>query len=1324
MLFRFWLRNKKEHFEGRTIRQQIWLPRSPARTRPWLEVLEDRIVPSGFKTLYSFTGGNDGSIVQAGVAFDSSGNLYGATKFGGANESGTIYKISPDGTFTTLYASSGGPAGKPLLDGHGNLFGTTEGGGTDNQGTVFEMSTDRKTYATLHNFNGNDGSDPEDALVMDSKGDLFGTTWGGGGVDDSGTVFELSPNGSGGYNFQTLHAFSVNDGINIIPGVYLDSKGDLFGQTAQGTPCGFGTVYELSPNGSGGYDFTVLHTFTGGSDGRQPVGGLIMNSSGNLYGTTEIGNTVFELNPTTKAFTTLYTFDGSHGDLPQGDLLMDAKGNLYGTTTEGTSTNAGTVFELSPNGSGTYTITNLYNFGGGNDGSEPFAGLTAYNGNLYGTTSAGGLDDKGTVFELTGVLNVTTSGTVSNGQASVNYALPAGTTAGTYTIDAVYNPGPDFSSSSNKTHTLTVTPAKVKTTAVNASAFFSPNAQTVTLNANVADSTIPSDTVEEGTVTFTIMSGQTVIGSPVHGTVSGGKASADFTLPAGEAAGDYTIAVSYSDSKSNLSDSNDTNANLTIAPAKISTTAVNASTPFSPNAQTVKLDATIADTSIPSDTVEEGTVTFTVMNGQTVIGTPVQGKVSGGNASASIKLPAGQAAGTYTIDVSCSDSKGNFSDIQENSATLTVSPANVITTANNATLVIPHAQTISLGASVLDASIPWDTVDEGVVTFTIVSGQTVIGKPVQGTVSGGKASANFSWPAGQAAGDYTIAVSYSESKGNFSDSGDTSATLTVQLVPTVTTNPSNQTVTAGQTATFTAAASGDPTPMVQWQVSTDGGINFSDISGATSTTLTLNNVLFAQNGDDYRAIFTNSVGTATTSDATLIVQTAPAVTTNPSKQAVIAGQPATFTAAANGNPTPTVQWQVSSDSGRTFTDISGATSTSLKLSNALFSLNGDEYRAVFSNSVGAATTSAATLIVQTLPAVTTEPSDETVTAGQPATFTAAASGNPTPTTQWQISNDNGHSWTNISGATSAALTLSNASASFNGDEYRAVLSNSVGVAMTTAATLTVQTAPTATTNPSNQTVTEGETATFTAAAAGNPTPTVQWQVSADGGKTFTDISGATSTMLTLSNVLFSQNGDEYRASFTNSVGTATTSAASLTVQMASGITSGKSTVFTAGQFGSFTVTATGSPTPTFTETGALPRGVLFTNNGNGTASLAGAPALGTQGTYHFTITAHNGIGNDATQSFTLTVNPAPVPPSPPSTPPSSPPQPPALNVPPLLALIYSLLGSSELVNTNGTETVTNGLFGFTLIVATYDSSGNFVYAVFLGIDVPNWVWFV
>jgi hypothetical protein len=194
--------------------------------------------------------------------------------------------------------------------------------------------------------------------------------------------------------------------------------------------------------------------------------------------------------------------------------------------------------------------------------------------------------------------------------------------------------------------------------------------------------------------------------------------------------------------------------------------------------------------------------------------------------------------------------------------------------------------------------------------------------------------------------------------------------------------------------------------------------------------------------------------------------------------------------------------------------------------------------------------------------------------------------------------------------------------------------------------------------------------------------------------------------------------------YNTSASPAVTVTVTATAQTAPTITSSGSTTFTIGQGGSFTVTATGSPTPTLTESGTLPAGIAFWDNGDGTASLAGTPSAGTQGTYYFTITAHNGVGNDALQNFALTVNPVPVPPSPPS-PPSAPPPPPlpsptpapTLNVPPLLALLDGLLGGTETVNANGTETITDSLFGIPLLVSTFDHSGHLVSVTLFGIDI-------
>jgi hypothetical protein len=224
--------------------------------------------------------------------------------------------------------------------------------------------------------------------------------------------------------------------------------------------------------------------------------------------------------------------------------------------------------------------------------------------------------------------------------------------------------------------------------------------------------------------------------------------------------------------------------------------------------------------------------------------------------------------------------------------------------------------------------------------------------------------------------------------------------------PSITTQPTNQTATAGNTATFTAAATGNPTPTVQWQVSTDG-TNWTNVTtgtGGTTNSYTTAALAAGDNGKQYRAVYTNGIGSpATTNAATLTVQFAPSITTQPTNQTATEGTSATFTAAATGNPAPTVQWQVSSD-GTNWSNVStgtGGTTNSYTTAALTSTENGYQYRAVYSNGIGsAATTNAATLTVNSgtsAPTITQQPVSIGREVGQTATFTAAASGSPTPT---------------------------------------------------------------------------------------------------------------------------------------------------------------------------------------------------------------------------------------------------------------------------------------------------------------------------------------
>lgn len=307
--------------------------------------------------------------------------------------------------------------------------------------------------------------------------------------------------------------------------------------------------------------------------------------------------------------------------------------------------------------------------------------------------------------------------------------------------------------------------------------FNNGSTQTLTLRAGVSDPLNAADLVNAGTVTFTVKDKNgALIGNSVSAPVINGTATANnYSLPAGQVPGSYTIDVSYSDPGLKYGDLDDTSGSLAVNPSNVTTTANPSTAVFSTATQTVNLSAVVADTSNPADRVGEGIVTFTVKDGN---GNPIgtaQGNVTGGSANSAFTLPAGQAAGTYTIAVRYADNNGDFTDGGDVNSTLKVSPANVTTTANSATVVFSTAsQTLLLHATVGSG------VNEGSVTFALKdSSGNQIGSPVSGTVSGGTATAHYSLPPGLAAGNYTLTVHYSDSSGNFTDNGDINSTLTV-----------------------------------------------------------------------------------------------------------------------------------------------------------------------------------------------------------------------------------------------------------------------------------------------------------------------------------------------------------------------------------------------------------------------------------------------------------------------------------------------------------------------------------------------------------------
>jgi uncharacterized repeat protein (TIGR03803 family) len=371
------------------------------------------------KVLHSFNS-SDGSSPNAGLIFDTAGNLYGTTYYGGHTECicGTVFELSPAGggrwTEKVLYSfkhgdDGFGPAAALALDTAGNLYGTAAGGGHDSAGLVFELEPGIDgswAEKVLHRF-GLAGA-PLGGLIRDAAGNLYGP----GGAGGVGIVFELTLGIDGSWTEKVLHDFKANGTDGYIPrgDLLFGPSGNLYGTTEDGGANGYGTVYELKPRADGSWAEEVLHSFANdGTDGYYPTANLILDHEGNLYGITTgilpFGGVVFELTRGADGVWTesiLHSFakNGVDGYAPLGGVIFDRAGDLYGTTTRGGANDSGTAFELTPGSGGVWTETILYNFDGGLTGGPYAAMIFDAHGNLYGTTLGGGVNNDGTVFEI------------------------------------------------------------------------------------------------------------------------------------------------------------------------------------------------------------------------------------------------------------------------------------------------------------------------------------------------------------------------------------------------------------------------------------------------------------------------------------------------------------------------------------------------------------------------------------------------------------------------------------------------------------------------------------------------------------------------------------------------------------------------------------------------------------------------------------------------------------------------------------------------------------------------------------------------------------
>jgi uncharacterized repeat protein (TIGR03803 family) len=522
----------------------------------------ERATAATLTTLYSFMDGSDGGQPQAALVQGTDSNLYGTTFAGGLHELGTVFVINAEGSLTTLYSFSGNLGGASdgsqpqaaLVQGiDGNFYGTTSAGGllSSSAGTVFTFTPQGTltTLTTLYRFSGtSDGAQPRGALVQGPDTNFYGTAY-AGGTNGMGVVFKMTPGGA----LTTLWQFSgIVDGSEPVAGLVLGTNGNFYGTTYSGGASGLGTVFTITPSGT----LTSLYSFTGGSDGANPVGVLVFGSNNRFYGTTFGGGNgtgaVFRIGMS-GGLTPIYNFmGGNDGGFPDAGLIVGSDGNLYGTTSADGAGGAGTIFKITPAGA----LTTLHNFSG-SDGATPSASLIQGTvSNFYGTTVAGGVNNEGTVFTLV---------------QPCTYAL---------SLDHVTFPATDNSGSFTVTSSLTNCPWTAISsvdwiTITSTNSGFGDDTISYSVAANT-NSPARVGTISVESKVFTINQQSEVLGGFLLGTYEGlviqssspSQASSGFMSLALSKTGSFTARLTMGGVRSNFKGAFDTSGNSTNTVAR------------------------------------------------------------------------------------------------------------------------------------------------------------------------------------------------------------------------------------------------------------------------------------------------------------------------------------------------------------------------------------------------------------------------------------------------------------------------------------------------------------------------------------------------------------------------------------------------------------------------------------------------------------------------------------------------------------------------------------------------------------------------------------
>jgi uncharacterized repeat protein (TIGR03803 family) len=1056
------------------------------------------------QTLYSFNNPEEAMPFVA-LTLGSDGSFYGLTPTL-AGERGTVFKVTTNGTLTTLVSVDSHTTGwntyaALTLGNDGNFYGTTPYGGSSNEGTIFQVTTNG-TLTMLVSFSGTNGANPN-ALALGNDGNFYGTTTYGGIIttnytyaEGMGTIFQVTTNGS----LTTLVSFNSTNGAWPDAALTLGNDGNFYGTTSGGgitnstNPYGMGTIFQVTTNGT----LTTLVSFSG-TNGARPYAALTLGSDGNFYGTSYGGGsnnygTFFRVT-TNGTLTTLASFsiDNSQEANPNA-LTLGNDGNFYGTTTYGGSSNEGTIFQVTTNG----TLTTLVSFSGTN-GAHPYAALTlGSDGNFYGTTFVGGITNStdqgglGTVFRL----SLTPIITVQPHSQTVNAGLTA-----TFLISATGLNPMGYQWQKNGTNLANGGKiAGATTDTLTIASISDSDAATYSVIVSNANRSVTSSNA-----TLTVIDPPLIAAQPTNVLVLPG-ANAAFGVSVTSAApfryqwrfngANLLNATNAIYSIASVGTNNAGNYAVVITNAAGTATSSNAALTvvLSPKSQTNSAGATATFT---ATAFGPGSLNYQWQKNGTNI---AEGGNLSGTTNSTLTIASVSDADAAVYSAVVSDATGS---VTTSNALLTVIDPPLITAQATNLLVLPGTD-VTFGVSVTSAA-PFGYQWRFNGTNLLNATNAIYSVASVGTNN---------------AGNYAVVITNAAGTATSSN-----AALTVVL------SPKSRTNYASSTAMFTATAFSPESLNYRWRKNGTNLVEDGNISGTTNSTLTIASVS-DDDAANYNAVVSDATGSVTTSNALLTVIDPPLITAQPTNLLVLPGTNVTFGVSVTSAAPFRYQWRFNG------TNLLNAT-------NSIYSIpsvgtnNAGKYAVVITNAAGKATSSNAALTV------VLSPKSRTSYASSTAMFTATAFSPESLNYRWQKNGTNLVEDGNISGTTNSTLTIASVSDD-DAANYNAVVSDATGSVTTSNALLTVNDNLTIASQPQSQTVGLGSNVTFNVTAYGAPPLVFQWYF--NGTPVGSPATGTKFSSYSLTNVGTNQAGN-YSVLVVSDYGSLTSSNAVLTVKV-------------------------------------------------------------------------------------------------------------------------------------------------------------------------------